>query len=172
MYMNLPNKLTLFRIFLVPLLVVLIITKFNRWLAASIFSLAALTDWLDGYIARSTRQVTALGQLLDPIADKLLITAAFISLVEAKGIPAWIVVVIVGRELAVTGLRAMAAARKQKIIEAQVLGKAKTVMQTVAIILVILGFSPLDQIILWVALILTVVSGVEYFLRFYGEYGL
>ncbi|MGE3188918.1 MAG: CDP-diacylglycerol--glycerol-3-phosphate 3-phosphatidyltransferase, partial [Vicinamibacterales bacterium] len=118
--MNLPNSLTIARIFLVPLLVVVLLTKFEGRLvmgwpvelvAAAIFGLASLTDWLDGYLARRRQQVTWLGQVLDPIADKLLISAALVSLVQLDLAPAWIVAVIIGREFVVTGLRSLAHAR-------------------------------------------------------------
>jgi CDP-diacylglycerol--glycerol-3-phosphate 3-phosphatidyltransferase len=168
--LNLPNKLSIFRIFLVPLLVVVIITKYSSLLATVIFGLAMLTDWLDGYIARTTNQVTTLGKLLDPIADKLLIGAALISLVETGKVPAWMAVIIIGRELAVTGLR-MAAASQTEVIAASPLGKYKTVMQATAVILLILSFPPWDMIVLWLALILTLVSGIDYFLRFRQNIG-
>src|SRR5689334_5621906 len=103
--MNLPNGLTLTRIFLVPLLVAVLLTRYDTALAVIIFLAAALTDLLDGYFARKRGQVTTLGVLLDPIADKLLISSAFISLVQLQLVPAWMVVIIVGREFAVTGLR-------------------------------------------------------------------
>ena len=118
--MNLPNALTLARIFLVPLLVVVLLTKFEGRLifgvrkelvGAAIFGLASLTDWLDGYLARRRKQVTTLGQLMDPLADKLLITAALLSLVQMDLAPAWMVLVILGREFAVTVLRGVAYAR-------------------------------------------------------------
>src|SRR5919198_1593157 len=118
--MNLPNALTISRIFLVPLLVVLLLTKFEGHLilgvpkelvGAAIFGLAALTDWLDGYLARRRKQITTLGQVIDPFADKLLTSAALISLVQMDLAPAWMVAVIIGRELAVTGLRSLAYAR-------------------------------------------------------------
>ncbi len=163
--LNLPNKLSLFRIFLVPLLVALIITKYSQWLAAIVFGLAMLTDWLDGYIARTTNQITTLGKLLDPVADKLLICAAFISLVGTGKVSAWIVVVIVGRELAITGLRAVAASQAE-VIAAGPLGKYKTALQAVAIVMLILNMPPWDMIVLWLALILTLVSGIDYFIKF------
>ena len=168
---NLPNKLSLFRIFLVPVLVVVIITRYSPVLAVSIFILAAVTDWLDGYIARSRKQITTMGQLLDPIADKLLICSAFISLVEIGQVRAWMVVLIVGRELAVTGLRAMAAAQEQRVIEASLWGKGKTVSQIVAIVLLILGadLACLEfpgKLAMWLALGLTVASGLDYLWRF------
>ena len=118
--MNLPNSLTLARIVLVPLLVVVLLTSFQGHLilglpkgmaAALIFGVASLTDWLDGYLARRRKQITVLGQLLDPIADKLLTTAAFVSLVQLDMVQAWIVAVVIGRELAVTGLRGVAHTR-------------------------------------------------------------
>src|SRR5919112_3202840 len=118
--MNLPNSLTLARIFLVPLLVVVMLTKFEGRLvlglpvelvAAAIFGIASLTDWLDGYLARRRQQVTRLGQGLDPIADKLLISATLVSLVQLELAPAWMVSVIIGREFAITGLRSIAYAR-------------------------------------------------------------
>ncbi len=121
--MNLPNALTLARIFLVPLLVVVLVTKFEGRLifgirmelvGAAIFGLASLTDWLDGYLARRRKQVTTLGQLLDPLADKLLITAALLSLVQMDIAPAWMVLVILGREFAVTVLRGVAYSRGRR----------------------------------------------------------
>ncbi len=169
--LNLPNKLSLFRIFLVPLLVVLIITRYSSLLAAIVFGIAILTDWLDGYIARTTDQITTLGKLLDPIADKLLVCAAFISLVETDMVPAWMVVVIVGRELAVSGLRAIAASQSE-VIAASSLGKYKTVLQAAAVILLILNMPPLSTIALWLALILTLASGADYFFRFRQKIGL
>ncbi len=170
---NLPNRLSLFRIFLVPLLVVVIITKYSPILALAIFWIAAVTDWLDGYIARRTNQITHLGQLLDPIADKLLILAVFVSLVGvSKGrVPSWMVVIFMGRELAVTGLRAIAASNKL-IVPADSLGKYKTVAQVLAISLILanlsphINLSPFDRIALWLALVLAIVSGVNYFYRF------
>src|SRR5262247_3286592 len=117
---NLPNALTLGRIFLVPLLVVVLLTKFEGRLifgvpkelvGAAIFGLASLTDWLDGYLARRRKQITPLGQIMDPLADKLLTSAALLSLVQIELAPAWIVWVIIGRDFAVTGLRSLAYAR-------------------------------------------------------------
>ena len=140
--MNLPNSLTITRIFLVPLLVVVLLTKFEGRLilgvrkelvGAAIFGLASLTDWLDGYLARRRKQITTLGQLMDPLADKLLITAALISLVQMDLAPAWMVAVIIGREFAVTVLRSLAHARGV-VIPASPLGKIKMVAQVVAIL--------------------------------------
>ena len=178
--MNLPNALTLARIFLVPLLVVVLVTKFEGRLilgvrmelvGAAIFGLASLTDWLDGYLARRRKQVTTLGQLLDPLADKLLITAALLSLVQMDLAPAWMVLVILGREFAVTVLRGVAYSRGV-VIAASPLGKFKMVSQVVAILLLILGYDHLQRffvlgrIALWVAVITAVASGIDYYRRF------
>ena len=178
--LNLPNALTLGRIFLVPLLVVVLLTKFEGRLilgvpkeivGAAIFGLASLTDWLDGYLARRRKQVTTLGQLMDPLADKLLVTAAFVSLVQMDLAPAWMVAVILGREFAVTVLRSIAHARGV-IISASPLGKFKMVSQVVAILLLILGdehlppFVFLGRIALWMAVVTAVVSAVDYYRRF------
>jgi CDP-diacylglycerol--glycerol-3-phosphate 3-phosphatidyltransferase len=146
---NLPNALTLSRIFIVPLLVVVLLTPLSEnWLGVprylfgvTIFVLAALTDYFDGKLARSRKQVSKLGKLLDPIADKLLISAALISLVENHLAPAWAVVVIVGREFAVTGLRSIAAT-EGVVISASKMGKFKMVAQVVTVGLLILSISP------------------------------
>ena len=151
--MNLPNALSLARIFLVPLLVLVLVTKFEGRLiygvrmeivGAAIFGIASLTDWLDGYLARRRKQVTTLGQLLDPLADKLLITAALLSLVQMDIAPAWMVLVILGREFAVTVLRGVAYSRGV-VIAASPLGKLKMVSQVVAILLLILGYDHLQR---------------------------
>lgn len=175
---NLPNSLTTFRIFLVPVLVVVLLTKFEGkeiW-AVAIFLVAATTDALDGYIARRRGQVTALGTLLDPVADKLLISAALISLVEEGLAPAWMVVIIVGRELAVSGLRSLASQRGIEIA-ASVWGKFKMISQVMAIVLLILNrklplpFSRSGEMVLWVVLVLAVFSAADYFLKFYRSLG-
>lgn len=175
--MNLPNALTLTRIFLVPLLVVVLLTKFEgqqimgipkELVAAAIFGLASLTDWLDGYLARRRAQITALGQMMDPIADKLLTSAAFISLVQLGLAPAWMVAVIIGRELAVTGLRSLAAARGVGF-GASRLGKLKMISQVVAILLLILGqngmqpFLFLGQVALWIVVATALISALDYY---------
>jgi len=168
---NLPNRLSLIRILLVPLLVVILLggkslTKWNDIIALVIFILAAITDWLDGYIARNSQQITNLGKFLDPVADKLLISAAFISLVEIQRIPAWIVVIIVGREIMVTGMRSIAAAQ-QIIIPASRLGKYKVGFETAAIIILILNLPyHLGIISAWLAMIMAVVSGADHLIRF------
>ncbi len=143
---NLPNALTLTRIFLVPLIVAVLLTKLpSQWsgvpqqiLGVGLFLVASVTDWLDGYLARLRGQVSTLGILLDPIADKLLISAAFITLVEARLAPAWAVAIIIGREFAVSGLRSIAAA-EGFAISASRMGKFKMLTQVVAITLLILG---------------------------------
>lgn len=171
--MNLPNALTLLRIFLVPVLVVLLLTRTEHglFLGAAVFGLAALTDYLDGYFARKRNQITRLGTLLDPIADKLLTAAAFISLVEMDAVPAWMAVIIVGREFAVTGLRNVAAGRGV-LIPASGLGKGKMVSQVVAIFLLLFavrwpGFRPVAVVALWVVMVMAVASAVDYFRRFW-----
>src|SRR5260221_7048679 len=145
--MNLPNSLSVMRIFLVPLLVVVLLTKFDgrailgvpeEVIGAAIFAIASITDWLDGYLARRRKQVTAFGQVLDPLADKLLISAALISLVQMDLAPAWMVAIIIGREFAVTGLRSLAYSRGVAM-PASSLGKIKMVAQVVAILALILG---------------------------------
>src|SRR5687767_4164716 len=133
---NLPNSLTLLRIFLVPFLVVVLLTKFDgkEYVGLAIFLIAAFTDFFDGYFARRLKKVTRLGMLLDPLADKLLISAALISLVEIGLAPAWMIVIIIGREFAVSGLRSIAA-QQGVTIAASPLGKGKMISQVVAIAL-------------------------------------
>jgi CDP-diacylglycerol--glycerol-3-phosphate 3-phosphatidyltransferase len=169
---NLPNSLTLFRIFLVPFLVVVLLTKFSgrEYAGLAIFLVAAITDFFDGYIARRRNQVTRLGVLLDPIADKLLMSAAFISLVELQYAKAWMVVIIIGREFAVSGLRAIAA-QQGVTIPASPLGKSKMVSEVIAVSLLILGhelgeFLFIGNIALWVVMLFALVSGVDYFVKF------
>ncbi|MGH7321984.1 MAG: CDP-diacylglycerol--glycerol-3-phosphate 3-phosphatidyltransferase [Candidatus Rokuibacteriota bacterium] len=176
--MNLPIQLTLARICLVPLVVVFLISTehVHSLVAAVLFGAAALTDWLDGLIARRRRQETTLGKLLDPVADKLLVAAALISLVQVGRVGAWIVVLIIGREFAVTGLRGISAAQGM-VIPASDLAKYKTGLQYLAVTLLILeknvpiALEPeylyLSRGMLGAALILTVVSGIDYFIRFY-----
>jgi CDP-diacylglycerol--glycerol-3-phosphate 3-phosphatidyltransferase len=178
--MNLPNALTVGRIFLVPLLVVVLLTKFEgrmimgipkELVGAAIFGLAALTDVLDGYLARRRKQITPFGQLMDPLADKLLITAALISLVQLDLAPAWMVAVILGREFAVTVLRSIAQG-KGLIIAASPLGKMKMLAEVIAILALILGQDHLQQfyvigtIALWIAMLTATISGIEYYRRF------
>jgi CDP-diacylglycerol--glycerol-3-phosphate 3-phosphatidyltransferase len=181
--MNLPNSLTIMRIGLVPLLVVVLLTKFEgrqilgvpvELVGAAIFGLASLTDWADGYFARRRKQITPFGQYIDPLADKLLTLAAFVSLVQMDLAPAWMVAVIIGREFAVTALRSIFYARGVPI-PASPLGKVKMIAQVVAIIALILGqhgqaqaFSlhRIGQAALWVVVVAALVSAVDYFRRF------
>lgn len=170
--MNLPNALSLVRIFLVPVLVVFLIVVSRPYnvTAAAVFLAAVLTDWLDGRIARSTRQVTTLGTLLDPVADKLLISASLISLVQVGRVPAWMVVLIVGRDLAITGLRGIAASQNV-IIHASDLGKATMTAEVIAVALMILNWPPftvpVGQAALMVAILLSLASGVAYCHKFW-----
>ena len=175
--MNLPIALTLFRIVLVPLIIVFVISSDRFWvlIAAVIFVAASLTDWLDGRMARRRNQVTQFGTLLDPVADKLLVAAALVALVQVEVIGAWVAMVIIGRELAVTGLRGVALSMGV-VVPASKFGKLKTVSQYVAITILILerGVPPeyvpfhlISVVALWGALALTVVSGADYFYRFF-----
>lgn len=170
--MNLPNALTAFRIFLVPWLVVLLLTKTERgwYLGLVVFTLAVITDYFDGWFARRRNERTALGAMLDPLADKLLLSAAFLSLIELEMAPAWVVAVIIGREFAVTWLRSEALGRGI-VMSASSLGKWKTVSQIVAIYVMLLAhriplFTVLVNPSLLVALGLTLYSGIDYFRRF------
>jgi len=166
---NVPNTLTVVRIFLAPVLVVVLLTEFpgKEFWGLGIFLLATATDILDGIIARRTNRITVTGAMLDPIADKLLMSGAFISLAELGAAPAWMVFLIIAREFAVTGLR-MVALERGVPIAANFLGKAKTTSQVVAVSLLIFSlrypaWEPLASIALWVALALTVISMVVYF---------
>jgi len=181
---NLPNAITLGRIFLVPLLVVVLLTASGRpflginreLLGAAIFAVASLTDWLDGYLARRRQQVTGFGQWMDPLADKLLVTAALISLVQMNLAPAWMVAVILGREFSVTVLRSIAHARGQTL-PASPIGKVKMVAQVVAILVLILSLGQprevfiVGSIALWVATITAIISAVDYSRRFNAMLG-
>jgi CDP-diacylglycerol--glycerol-3-phosphate 3-phosphatidyltransferase len=174
---NLPIGLTITRIVAVPLLILFLISssRVHALIAAAIFVAASITDWLDGVVARRRNQVTTLGTLLDPIADKLLVAAALVSLLAIDRVDAWIVVVIIGRELAVTGLRAVAAG-VGVIVPASRLAKWKTVSQFVAVTMLILEkglvlptFHMAATGVLWASLVLTVVSAVDYFYRFFRK---
>ena len=187
--MNLPNSLTLLRIFFVPLLIVVLLTRspnvdmwgfpmhFEFW-GVLILLVAAATDWADGYFARRRLQVTTLGILLDPIADKLLISAAFVSLVAMQLVPAWMVVIIIGREFTVLGLRNIASA-EGFTIEASVLGKTKMVLQVCAVAVLIAGAGAagarhpslklLALLLLWLVVLSALVSAAQYFSRFWSH---
>ncbi len=164
--LNLPNALTLLRILAVPVIVVALLgeTPNGDALAAAVFALAALTDGLDGYIARSRGSVTTFGKLMDPLADKLLIVAALISLVSLGRLAAWVAMVIIARELAVTGLRAVAAERGV-VISASWMGKVKTILQVAAVFALIATHpapAAVDALV-YAAVAMTVISGVDYF---------
>ena len=169
---NLPNGLTLLRIFLVPFLLVVLLTKFEgrETVGLLIFLFATATDFFDGWLARRRGEITTLGTLLDPIADKLLISAAFISLVELQLAPAWMVVVILGREFAVSGLRSIASAQGV-VIAASGWGKAKMFSEILAASLLILAirheiFLLPGKVALWLAVAMAIVSGLHYFYLF------
>jgi CDP-diacylglycerol---glycerol-3-phosphate 3-phosphatidyltransferase len=170
---NLPNTLTLLRIFLVPLVVVLLLTRTHGGLLLGtvVFALGVSTDYLDGYLARRRNQVTKLGILLDPIADKLLTAAAFIALVEMKAVPAWMVMIIIGRDMVVTGLRNIAASR-EFLMPASWLGKGKMVIQVIAIFLLLSAQRwPILRlpgiVVLWLAVVVAVVSAMDYIRTFW-----
>ncbi len=183
--MNLPNKITISRIFLIPVFIIIlsIPVDWGEWnigttslpvthfVGGIIFLIASFTDWLDGYYARKYNLITNMGKFLDPLADKLLVSAAFILLVELDLVAAWIVIAIISREFAVTGFR-LVAAGEGVVLAASNMGKLKTVSQILAIALLLLHnfpFSylgiPIDIITIYIALILTVWSGVDYFIK-------
>jgi CDP-diacylglycerol---glycerol-3-phosphate 3-phosphatidyltransferase len=183
--MNLPNKITVARVLLIPIFMVFLLAPLqlgvieiydmeltvSHFIGALIFIIASATDWVDGYLARKLGQVTTLGKFLDPLADKLLITAAFISLVELQLAPAWMVIIILSREFAVTGLRVIAAI-DGAVIAASNIAKWKTTFQIIAISALILHNIPFGlinfpfaDIMLWIAVGITIVSGVDYFVK-------
>ena len=182
--MNLPNFLTVLRIFFVPVLIVVLLTRspnvelwgfpvhFEVW-GVLILLTAAATDWADGYFARRNAQVTTLGILLDPIADKLLISAAFISLVDMHLVPGWMVVIIIGREFTILGLRNIASA-EGFTIAASALGKTKMVLQVCCVAVLIAGarhpsLRPLSKVLLWLVVVSALVSAAQYFHRFWNQ---
>lgn len=181
--MNLPNQLTVLRVLLIPVFVAVLAINpdWGQWdvlgaelpvshfVAAMIFSVAAITDWLDGYLARKNKLVTNFGKFMDPLADKMLVAAALVYLVELEFVAAWVVVIILCREFAVTGLR-LVASDEGLVLAAGNSGKAKTWVQLTSIIAFLLhdiGFAllniPFAEITMWLALVLTIYSGVEYF---------
>jgi CDP-diacylglycerol--glycerol-3-phosphate 3-phosphatidyltransferase len=180
--MNLPNTLTLLRIFFVPLLIAALVQEdlefrwntfviTNEFLALAIFLIAAATDLIDGYLARRWGQITTVGTLLDPIADKLLVSAALISLVQVNRLPAWMAILIVGREFAVSGLRSIAAAEGY-VIQASDLGKTKTLAQVLAISLLMMGMhwpwiDPIAMLVMWAVVLFAVASAADYFRKFW-----
>src|SRR3990172_3855986 len=167
---NLANRLTLFRIILIPVFIAFLLSRLplGDWLAVAVFTIAALTDSFDGYIARKHNQITVLGQFLDPLADKLLISAALITLVGQGRLSAWLAMIIITREFAVSGLR-LYAWTSGKVIAVSPLGKVKTVSQVVAIIFWILKpaiiSNLLADVVMGAAVIITIVSGVDYYFK-------
>src|ERR1017187_7961080 len=182
--MNLPNALTILRIFFVPLLVAALVQETgwfqvggvrvtNDWLSLGIFLVAAFTDLLDGYLARRWKQVTTIGTLLDPIADKLLISAALVSLVQVRGLPGWMAGLIIGREFAVSGLRQIAAAERYTI-KASDLGKTKMFAQVVAISCMLLAVRHpallvAGIVLMWIVIVFAIVSAISYFRKFWRK---
>ena len=170
--MNLPNKLTTMRMALVPVFIVLYLMDYH-YTAAAVFIAASLTDFLDGHLARKHNLVTNFGKIMDPLADKLLVMSALICLAQIGDVPGWMVIIILGREFIITGMRQVAAAQGI-VIAAGTTGKIKTITQMIAIPLLLLNnwpfslFSfnlPMDTIFLWIALVMTVVSGTEYIVK-------
>lgn len=168
--MNLANKITLLRIFLIPIFMFFLLSDIphGMLISAGIFIIASITDILDGYIARKRNQVTNLGKFIDPLADKLLISAALISLVQLGKIKAFVVIIIIAREFIITILRAVASA-EGVVIAASIWGKLKTISQIIAIILILLDNFPfkyinlpLDITMIWISVAFTIVSGVDY----------
>jgi len=173
--LNIPNTISLIRIAATPVLIVMLLSPGrNLSIAAAIlFAIVCFTDWLDGYYARKWKQVTTLGKFLDPLADKLLVVTAFIMLIQLGRVPAWVVALIVGREIAITGLRSIAV-DKGVVIAASPLGKLKTVSQIFALIPLILHFEfygvdfhTVGTVMLYISLFFTLYSGYDYFVKFF-----
>lgn len=170
--MNLPNKLTVLRVLMIPFFVVFmlwdIVGAADKWIAAAIFIAASLTDMLDGKIARKYNLITNFGKFMDPLADKLLVGAAMICLVEMGRLPAWIVIIIISREFIISGFR-LVASDNGVVIAASYWGKFKTVFQMLMIIVLIFdlggAFTLLETVIVWIATILTVISLVDYVVK-------
>ncbi len=169
-FLNTPNLLTILRILLIPIFIIIYLepTSGRSLAAALVFAFAAITDWLDGYLARSRGQITKLGKLLDPIADKLLTITGLILLVGHQKIAVWIVILLISREIAITGLRAIAAS-SGTIIQADFLGKQKMLFLTAAIMLLILDYNGLGTALIWTALIFSLFSGIQYFIKFWKK---
>ncbi len=168
--MNLPNKLTMFRVILIPFFIVFLLVPgipAGKWIALAIFIVASLTDLLDGKIARKYNLVTNFGKFMDPLADKLLVCSALICLIELQRIPSWMVVVIIAREFTISGFR-LVAADNGVVIAASYFGKFKTTFQMIAVCLLIADIEALQMVtmvIVWIAVILTVVSLVDYLVK-------
>lgn len=176
--LNLANNLTLFRIVIVPILIVIFLystSKNSCLIAATLFALAAFTDWLDGYIARRQNLITSLGKFLDPLADKILVSVTLIMLLSLNRVSAWMVAIIIAREVAVTSLR-IAVSHEGIIIEPSKLAKYKTAFQLAAVEGLLIhytyfniNFHLVGMILLWIALIITLWSGLIYFVKFFDQ---
>ncbi|MBQ2696901.1 MAG: CDP-diacylglycerol--glycerol-3-phosphate 3-phosphatidyltransferase [Clostridia bacterium] len=166
--MNTPNKLTILRVLLVPVFMIFMLHNwfsFSRLIAAIIFVLAFATDWLDGYLARKNNQVTNFGKIMDPLADKMLTTAALVCLNVTGDVSAWVTIIILAREFIVSGVR-ISAASEGNVIAASIWGKAKTMWQFIALTLAIwFGANLFIDICVWLAVVLTIVSGVDYLVK-------
>lgn len=170
--MNTPNKLTVARMILVPFLVVFLLTGWggeaNRWICLAIFVAASVTDWFDGHLARKYNLITNFGKFMDPLADKLLVCSAMICMIEVDKLPAWVVIIIIGREFIISGFR-LIAAENGIVIAANYWGKFKTVSQMIMIILLIVDFggifTVLTQIFIWLSVALTIISLLTYIMQ-------
>lgn len=170
--MNTPNKLTVARMILVPFLVVFMLTGWggeaNRWICLAIFVAASVTDWFDGHLARKYNLITNFGKFMDPLADKLLVCSAMICMIELDRLPAWVVIIIIGREFIISGFR-LIAAENGVVIAANYWGKFKTVSQMIMIILLMLDFggifTVLTQIFIWLSVALTIISLLTYIMQ-------
>lgn len=170
--MNTPNKLTVARMILVPFLVVFLLTGWggeaNRWICLAIFVAASVTDWFDGHLARKCNLITNFGKFMDPLADKLLVCSAMICMIELDKLPAWVVIIIIGREFIISGFR-LIAAENGIVIAANYWGKFKTVSQMIMIILLMLDFggifTVLTQIFIWLSVALTIISLLTYIMQ-------
>ena len=170
--MNTPNKLTVARMILVPFLVVFMLTGWggeaNRWICLAIFVAASVTDWFDGHLARKYNLITNFGKFMDPLADKLLVCSAMICMIEVDKLPAWVVIIIIGREFIISGFR-LIAAENGIVIAANYWGKFKTVSQMIMIILLMLDFggifTVLTQIFIWLSVALTIISLLTYIMQ-------
>lgn len=166
--MNTPNKLTLLRVILVPLFMVFMMYEwfhYSRLVAAVVFLLAFATDWLDGYLARKNNQVTNFGKIMDPLADKMLTTAALVCLNATGEVSVWVTIIILSREFIVSGVR-IAAASEGNVIAASIWGKAKTMWQFIALTAILcIGKNLVTDIAVWIAAVLTIISGVDYLVK-------
>lgn len=170
--MNTPNKLTVARMILVPFLVIFMLTGWgreaNRWICLAIFVAASVTDWFDGHLARKYNLITNFGKFMDPLADKLLVCSAMICMIELDRLPAWVVIIIIGREFIISGLR-LIAAENGVVIAANYWGKFKTVSQMIMIILLIVDFGGffaiLTEVFIWLSVALTVISLLTYIMQ-------